>query len=513
MKILESKYVKAAEEFAVKSGMNWLRLMENAGSAVANIIRKKFDLSGKKITVVCGKGNNGGDGYVVARKLLENNAKVQIISVGPDPSTPNAAEMRSRCEMIGIKTFCFESTPELAQSIIIESDIIVDAIFGIGFSGQVDQPYLSVIEQINLSPAAVISIDIPSGCVCDGTQTSNICINADITVALSCLKICHCFAPQDEFCGETITVSIGMPDDAVAMQPFVAQIIDTDSLKKLFPKRPEVSHKGTFGTAAVVAGSYSMAGAAAFAAKAAMRSGVGLVKSILINEIYPIVSTLVPDAVFIPISKTDNGTLSYAEITKIKSAISNCSALLIGCGMGQGPDVSKITEDLLCSADVPIVLDADGINAICERIDIIKQTNRGAVLTPHAGEAARILGCSTQYVANNRLSCAKQIAKMSGGVIVLKGANTLIALPDGNVFMSLCKNSGLSKAGSGDVLSGIIVSLLAQGMTPESAAIYGVTIHSLAGEKAAKSISKTYMNATDIINSLSPVFCDFESQE
>lgn len=513
MKILESKYVRAAEAFSVKSGMSLIRLMENAGSAAANVIRKKFDPSDKKITVVCGKGNNGGDGYVVARKLSESNARVQIVTVGPEPSDPCAAEMRSRCEALGIKPLSFESIPELAQSIIIESDVVVDAVFGIGFKGSVEQPYLSVIEQINLSPARVVSIDIPSGCICDSTLPPKICVNADITIALSCQKICHCFAMQNRFCGEVITVSIGMPEDAIAGQPFVAQTIEPDLIKSLLPIRTDFSHKGTFGTAAIVAGSYGMAGAAAFAAKAAMRSGVGLVKAILVDKIYPLVSGLVPDAVFVPLSATEGGTLPYSEIEKIKSSISSCSALLVGCGMGRTDDVSKITESLVCSADVPIVLDADGINTICDRIDIIKQAKSGAILTPHIGEAARILDCDTQFVVENSLACAKQIAKASGGVTVLKGANTLVALPNGEVFVNLCKNSGLSKAGSGDVLSGIIVSLLARGMSTASAAVCGVALHSLAGATAAKSLSKTYMNADNVINALSPVFCDFESQE
>ncbi|MDD4700470.1 MAG: NAD(P)H-hydrate dehydratase, partial [Oscillospiraceae bacterium] len=506
MKVLSSEKVRSAEEISVKQGLSWLRLMENAGAAASRVIKSKFNVTGLKITVVCGKGNNGGDGYVVARKMKENGCIVKVIQVGGSPSTPSSVEMASRAADLGLIAVNFELDNHLSSDIIMNSDVIVDAIFGTGFKGSPGEPYLSVINEINMSDAKVVSLDLPSGCSSDDGKVCGACVNADLTVTFVALKPCHVLFPAAIKCGNVVSASIGMPSVAVESQQEIMNTIEKSDVKSLLPKREKTFHKGDCGTACFVCGSYGMAGAAVIAAKAAIHSGVGLAKLIIPDSIYNIVGSSVLEAVCCPLSQTADGTLSMSELPKIISEVNKSCSAVIGCGVGTGYDVTSIVEGIIKNARVPLILDADGINAIASRIDIIKQYGANVILTPHPGEAARILGCRAADIQTDRLNSVKKIAALSGAVTVLKGANTLIATPDEKISVCLFGNPGMATAGSGDMLSGIMAALLASGLSAQKSAVCGVSIHALAGDFAAKEKSQTAMTPLDMIDALAPLF-------
>jgi len=484
--------------------------MENAGAAASRVIKMNFDVVGKKITIVCGKGNNGGDGYVVARKMKERGCIVKIIQIGGKPSTPSSVEMASRVADLGLAAVNFESDNHLSSDIIMNSDIIVDAIFGTGFKGAPTEPYLSIINEINMSDAKVVSLDLPSGCSSDNGKLNGVCVKADLTVTFVALKPCHVLFPAAEKCGNVVSASIGMPLQAIESQQEIMNTIEKSDISSLLPKRTKTFHKGNCGTVCFVCGSYGMAGAAVIAAKAAIHSGVGLAKLIIPASIYNIVGPSVLEAVCCPLSQTADGTLSMSELPKIISEINKSNSSVIGCGLGTGYDVNSIVKGIVQSAHIPLVIDADGINAIASCIDIIKQYGASVVLTPHPGEAARILDCSASDIESDRLNSVKKIAALSGAVTVLKGANTLISTPEGKVSACLFGNPGMATAGSGDMLSGIIAAFLASGLSPRDAAICGVSIHALAGDFAASTKSQAYITPLDMIDALAPLFCEFE---
>ncbi|MEG1887377.1 MAG: NAD(P)H-hydrate dehydratase [Oscillospiraceae bacterium] len=512
MKILTAESMRAAEELSVKQGLGWIRLMENAGSAAARVIRSHFEVTNKKIVVVVSHGNNGGDGYVVARKLKENGCTVNIIRIGGTPKTPTAMEMLAMAKDVGAEIVDFESSNQFSYDLIMNSDIIVDAIFGTGFSGELTEPFGTIIEQINMSPAAVVSLDLPSGCIANSSLVGKHCINADITIAFCALKPCHVLLPAADSCGKIYPVSIGMPESSLDLQTAVMTSIEKDYIAVNLPKRHKNSNKGSFGTASLICGSYGMAGAAVIAAKAAIRSGVGIAKLIIPDKIYNIVAANVLEAVCCPLSSTADGTLSYANASRVINEINLSSAAAIGCGLGKGYDVNAMVESIIKCAKVPLVIDADGINAIASRIDIIKQCNSPVILTPHPGEAARILNCTAEDIQNDRLGSAKKIAALSGAITVLKGANTLIATPSGEVSVCLFGNAGMATAGAGDMLTGVIAALLAQGLDSQKAAVCGVGIHALSGDFALKTVSDISMSPLDMIDSLSSLFLNLQGR-
>lgn len=511
MRIFTSEQTRQAEENAVALGMNWLRLMENAGAAASRVIREKFSVKHKNVAIVCGRGNNGGDGYVVARKLNESGAKVAVIQSDGAPGTPTAFEMYRRITDIGIPVIDYRSNRERAEQIIKSSDIVIDSIFGIGFYGEVTGDTKKIIEIINGTYAKVVSLDVPSGADCDTGAVKGVCVKADLTISFTVYKPCHVMHPACEYCGEVVAVSIGMPNEAVESIATSLQSIErNDIIPNLLVKKRN-THKGDFGTALLVCGSVGMSGAAGIAAKSAIRTGVGLVKAVIPKSIYcPLASSLY-EPIFCVAPETDSGTLSEEGLDMILSEAESATAILIGCGLGKSKDIIEIVKWLITKADRPIVLDADGINAICGCIDIIKQAKAPLILTPHPGEMARLLNTTSDKVQASRLKTAREFASEYGVYLVLKGSGTIVALPDGRAYVNLTGNHGMSSAGSGDMLAGMMVSLLAQGLSPDKAAVTAVYLHGHAGDRTAAKLSKRAMSASDMIDELPLLFRDIET--
>lgn len=483
MKVLTKALIKESEENAVKSGaFSFRELMLRAGRNAAEIIMQKYDCRAKKITVVCGKGNNGGDGCVIAEILSEHGADVTVVTPLGAPETENASYYFNRLKFVKKSdTLCFES-----------ADIIIDALFGIGLNRELDSKTSELINQINAADCIKISVDIPSGVEADSGRVLGAAVNADMTVTFIALKPCFVLPDGSDYCGETVVADIGA-------EPVGYSYLTTE--EPVFPKRRHNSHKGTFGTALMFCGSYGMAGAAILSAKAALRTGVGILKAVICDGIYTAFTSSVPEAVCVPVPQNEKGTLSPDNID-ISPLLSSCSAVLVGCGLGNNSDTAEITKKIIENSEVPVVIDADGINSIAHSIDIIKKSKAPVILTPHPGEMARLCSLSIWEIEKNRVKTARDFALKYGCVLVLKGADTIIAEPSGEIFFNLGGNPGMSRGGSGDLLAGMTVSLLAQGFSPCEAAKAAVYLHSKAGDKAAKKRGERAMLPSDMIEEL-----------
>lgn len=483
MKVLTGSLIRESEENAVKGGaFSFRELMYRAGNAAARIIAEKYGAAGKKITVLCGSGNNGGDGFVAAAALKQVGADVTVVTPFGPPKTENAKYYYGK--HCGIK---------LSDSFNdCRCDILVDALFGIGLKGPLNEAAEKVIKKANSYDCVKVAIDIPSGVEADTGKVWGEVFSADLTVTFIALKPCFVLPFGSDYCGETVVADIGVPTEKYSY-------LTTE--KPIFKKRRHNSHKGTFGTALLFCGSYGMAGAAILAARAALRSGAGIVRSVLCDGIYAPFTAAVPEAVCVPVKQNKFGTLS-AENMDIKTLLTGADAVLVGCGMGNNADTAEIVRLAARNTEAPLIIDADGINAICGSIDIIKKCKAPVIITPHPGEMARLLGTTVSAVEENRVSCARDFARENGCTVVLKGANTIIAAENGDVFFNCTGNPGMSTGGSGDVLSGIIVSLAAQGMSATEAAKAAVYLHGEAGDRAALKRGQRALIPSDIIEEL-----------
>lgn len=482
MKILTTDLIRRSEESAVASGAFSLRdLMFRAGKAAAEIIMQKYDCKNKKITVVCGRGNNGGDGCVIAGILAENGAEVTVATPFGAPATENAAYYYGKLQFV-TKT----------DSFIPNADILVDAIFGIGFNRAPDEKTAGVIKEMNSADCVRIAVDIPSGVEADSGKVLGPAVNADLTVTFIALKPCFLLPFGSDYCGETIVADIGAP-------PVGHSFLTIE--KPIFKKRRHNSHKGIFGTGLMLCGSYGMAGAAVLAARAALRSGIGIVKAALCENIYYPFTASVPEAVCVPVKPGPKGTLC-PENLDLPELLKGCSAALIGCGMGNNEDTARLVKELIKISEIPLVIDADGINALKGGIDIIEKSKAPIVLTPHPGEMARLCSLTVGEVEENRAQIAEDFAVRHGCVLVLKGANTIVAAPSGEVYFNMTGNPGMSTGGSGDALAGITLSLLAQGFSAKDAAKAAVYLHGEAGDRAAARHGERGMLPSDLIEEL-----------
>lgn len=481
MKVLTKALITKSEKNAVQSGVfSFRELMENAGTAAAKIIMQKFGCENKKIALLCGNGNNGGDGFVIADCLYKHGADVTVIIPCGSPVTENALYYYERLRGIKI-TDTFESG----------YDIIIDAVFGIGLNRDIVEQLCMLFEAVNNDNAIRVAIDIPSGIEADTGRVLGKAFNADLTVTFIALKPCLLLPPGSDYCGETIVADIGIePLDcgySVIKEP-------------IFPKRRHNSHKGTFGTALLLCGSYGMAGAAILSCRAALRSGVGIAKCIICKDIYSAFTSSVPEAVCIPVKQSENGT--FDSSIELESFSEGCNAILFGCGTGKGEAVEKLLKKLVLNSKIPFVLDADGINVLSQNINILKKSKAPVIITPHPAEMARLCGKTVAEVESDRINTARNFAKEYGCIVVLKGANTIVASPEGEISFNILGNPGMAKGGSGDVLAGITVSLLAQGIPALEAAKAAVYLHSHAGDKAAARKGERAMLPSDIIEEL-----------
>ena len=494
----------AVEQKAMASGISQQRLMENAGSSVAKEIRTRFDCNGLKVAVLCGNGNNGGDGFVAARRLHQEGAVVSVVLTDGVPKGGAALEALQFVKGLEIPIYDGVGNFDLCSNLLLNCDVIVDAIYGFGFHGALSSNVARLTKLANISKAFKVSVDLPSGTDCDTAVCAEDTIKADLTVTFISKKPCHVLYPSMKNCGKIKVTDIGVPKEAYIQSTINA--ITKEMVKTLIPTRQPDGHKGTFGTLHTVCGSYGMCGAAEFSAKAAMKSGAGLVRMSVSDSVYKILATRMAEPVYSICTSTIENDLTLQSVRDVLKDIKKADCVLVGCGSGNTKVTYALVENIVAASQVPVVIDADGINALSQNIDILRNANCEIVLTPHYGEMARLCGISVEKLMTNRIGIGQKFASEFGVTLVLKGANTLIFSPDGRVYVNLNGNDGMATAGSGDMLAGVISGLICQGALAFDGALAGVYIHGLCGDIASNKLTAYSMTVTDMLNSLPSAF-------
>lgn len=507
MKILTVDQMKTEERLSDEMGVTYKRLMENAGCAAAAFIRKTLsDISGRNFMIFCGNGNNGGDGLVVARKLFEEGANVIVVLCGGMPRSDEAKYMYKCVIQAGITMLDFVLDRKKVDELLGGADIIIDALFGTGFEGEFREPYDEIAEMINSDIAVKISLDIPSGVNARTGLCAKNSVKANFTVSFEAAKPGHILLPGKENCGKIEIVDIGIPYEVKKQVEQNCFLTSEEMVFSSIRKRPRFSNKGTFGKLLCITGSSNFPGAGALSALSAMKAGAGITTVATTEKVVSMIASRIPEATFLPLPENSDGTISAVAKEKLMPFLENVDAVLIGCGIGRGEDSAELVEFVLENANCTVVLDADGINAIVGRPEVIKKAKQIPIITPHIGEMARFCKTSIAQTVESRMEIASETAEKCGAIVVLKDATTVIAEPNGDVYFNSTGNPGLSKGGSGDCLAGIIASFAAQGYIETSCAVCGVYLHGLAADNAAKELSEYGMLPSDIPNYLCKIF-------
>ena len=505
-KVSTAKQIQEMDHLAINYyGIKGLELMENAGKGIVETLKRRFDnLSRKRVLIFCGKGNNGGDGLVTARLLFNMGVHVTVLMLENKANLriDAATNAESVCKL-GISIIEVEKTNISSLERCLEScDIVIDALFGTGLTRPVNNLYKQVIEKINQAKKFVVAVDIPSGLDSDSGQLLGSCIRADLTLALMLLKRCHLLFPAAELMGEIETIDIKIPSEVVDSQTIKVQVTEEADLHSWFRKRATDSHKGNFGHVLVIAGSKGKGGAAGLASLAALRMGCGLVTLALPESCQKALEFNPLEVMTVPAPETDAGTFALSAKKILLNHCKGKAAVAIGPGLSTEPETVQLLNELLPAIDCPLIIDADGVNAIAQSPNLISKLGADTVLTPHPKEMSRISGVETSKILESRIENAEKFARSYSVNIVLKGASTIISEPNGLTTINPTGNPGMATAGSGDVLTGVIASLIAQGFSSPKAAIAGTYLHGLAGDIFAKSESQTSLIAGDLLRTL-----------
>lgn len=462
-------------------------LMERAALSALNILEREFDLG--RVLIVCGTGNNGGDGLALARLLHEINVPLDIHIVGRlDKASEGFKNQYKTISNLGLTVI--DTIHDL-----FKYTTVVDAIFGISLNRNIEGPYYDVINMINNAKLPVLSLDMPSGIHAGTGHIMNIAVKATITVSFGFKKIGQLLYPGAEYCGRLICTNIGFPQKVLSDPELSDKIFafeyEEDSV--CLPKRPDYSNKGTFGKLLLVAGSEEICGAAILCGLSAMRAGVGMIRIVTAEANRDTLLRVFPEAMV----STYIGDLLPEAV--LQDALDWCDCIAIGPGIGQGDIAKKLVDFAITQNKVPVVADADALNIISGNMDSILSHEQDIIVTPHLGEMARMTGLSVMDIRDHLIDVASDFAKTYDLICVLKDARTVISDPKGCVFINTLGNSGMATAGSGDVLTGIIAALVCRRMKSMEAASLGVAVHGKSGDCAAIELSKDELLARDII--------------
>ena len=509
MKIVTAEQMREIDRKAIQDrGIPSLTLMESAGRAVAEAAARMTQVCpSRPVVIICGRGNNGGDGFVVARHLIEMGRKVQVfLAARRDQLSGDAEANLRRLAEEGLAVSEIETAAPAARA-CARAGLIVDALLGTGLSGSVRGLARELIDAMNEAGAAVLAVDVPSGLDADGGKPLGRAVRADETVTMGLPKLGFFLHPGMDYTGRVTVADIGFPPDLIADSPSVAELLDPEWVRMLLPRRPRSAHKGDFGRVLAIAGSVGMTGAACLCAEAALRVGAGLVTVGCPASLNDILETKLTEAMTFPLPETYNRSLDTRALAPILELAEQADAVAIGPGLSREPETAVLVRRLVARVGTPMVIDADGLNALADAGGILEGEHAPAVLTPHPGEMARLMGVTTDSVQDKRAHFAEAAANRCGCVIVLKGACTLIAESGRPLTVNPTGNPGMASGGTGDVLTGIIAGLIAQGLLPFEAAASGAYLHGLAGDLAAERVGEASIVAGDVLRALPDAIC------
>ncbi len=521
MKILTAAQMRRVDRRAERDlGVSSETLMDNAGRAVARaLLEVQPGLDRLDPLILCGKGNNGGDGITAARHLKERGvaARVVLLARLSEIGGPAVAHLkRALAAGISVEEVPDEAAWTRARPGLARHRLIVDAVLGTGLNGPARGLAAHVIEAINGAEAVVVALDVPSGLSGDSAGIPGPSVRAHHTIALAFPKLPHVLPPAADLVGLLRVVDIGIPAEAVEAEAVDLNLIDEQEAASFLPPREPDSHKGDYGRLLVVGGSRGKSGAAAMVGLAALRSGAGLVTAASAASAQPILAAQVVEMMTEPLPETRAGALARSAAEPLRALLESNEVLAMGPGLTSGTETAALVREVVATTTLPIVLDADGLNAFAGAAEELKGDARVLILTPHPGEMARLLGpgpdgpATAARVQQDRVGVARAFAIEHACYLVLKGHRSVVAEPGGQVWINPTGNPGMATAGSGDVLTGVLAGLLSQGVPPLEACLLGVYAHGLAGDLAASERGEIAMIARDLIDHLPAAFLRLE---
>jgi hydroxyethylthiazole kinase-like uncharacterized protein yjeF len=504
MRILNAEQMREADRRTIQDiGIASLVLMENAGRQVVAAIESLYpDLADRRIAIVCGKGNNGGDGFVVARTLQQRGFDVSVFVIGQISEVKGDA--RINLTILGnigqtVVEVADETSWELHGTEITGHDLIIDAMFGIGLSAPLTGFYETVVADLNEAGVPIVAIDIPSGMSADTADLIGDSIEATVTVTLGAPKLPLVLPPAEMRAGEVVIADIGIPGDVIdQLEGPSIELLTRERMRALIQPRAADAHKGDFGRVIVVAGSIGKAGAAVLCAQGAMRAGAGLVTVAAPKSCQATIAAHASEYMTEGLDETPEGTVHVSAVSEVLGI--DADVIVAGPGLGRGPAVTTFVRELLDKCEGPLVLDADALNAFADQPALlIGREGRDLIITPHPGEMARLVGCTVEDLQANRIDIAVDFAKRHHLYVVLKGYRTLVVTPDEKVFVNPTGCPGMATGGTGDVLAGMLGAWLAQLLDAEAACKLAVYLHGSAGELADADNGEVSMTAGDLV--------------
>ncbi len=496
MKVATAEEMRAIDERTIRDfGVPSLVLMERAALAVAQAIRERF--RDTPVVVLAGAGNNGGDGLAAARLLMkERPVRVFMPLRGAKPS-PDCAHQLEVARKFGLKVL--RKAPTLQE---LQGSVVVDALLGTGLRKPLEGALARLIDLLNASDCPVVAVDIPSGVNASTAQVMGVAVRATLTVTFGLPKVGHLLHPGASFSGELLVRDIGFPEEL--LQGPRVELLEQAQMAALVPQRPSWSHKGTYGHVLVVAGSRGKTGAALLCARAGLRAGAGLVTLAVPEGLLGVFQAQVRDEMTLPLPQAEGTVSSEAVLPVLEFLRQRADVLAIGPGLGVSPHTETLLKELVALSEAPMVIDADGLNSLKEHAKLLRSAKAPVVLTPHPGEAARLLGTTVADIEARRLEASRELAGLTASVVVLKGAPTVVAVPEGEAFINPTGTAALAKAGTGDVLTGAIAGLMAQGLDPLQASLLGVFVHGLAGRRLKERTGPHGLLASELAEEIAP---------
>ena len=484
--ILDARRMRAADAATIRRGTPSNELMESAAAGLCLELRSAFP-DWERAVVVCGPGNNGGDGLAAARLLAQQGVAVDLFTLG-DPAAyrgdPAVNLTRARAFGLVPTSLAGREGPAALRRALAGADGVVDALFGTGLGRPLGGSARRAVEAINACGKPVVCADVPSGLDADGGAVAGVAVRASLTVAFGAPKLCHVLAPASGLCGRVVVADIGIPRAVLERGARRLWLVEGFDASQLLPRRPLESHKADFGRLAIVAGSRGKAGAAILAARGALRAGAGLVTVFCAESLEGLVVAALPEAMTFGLPEV-GGALAAAGARTLLDALAGFDAAVIGPGLGRSAETVRLLEVVLAGARLPVLADADALNAFSGRAAFFGKRRCPTVLTPHPGEAARLLSTTPARIQADRLQAAGTLARRSRAVVILKGAHSLVAEPSGGIAVNSTGSPLLAAAGSGDVLSGIVGALWAGGLGAREAAVAGAWLHGAAADSRA----------------------------